>query len=503
MKIFGSITELVSAVFRSNSQTVTLDPPASPSGSRTLVLPDTGSSSNETLAGLTATQTLSNKTMGSTNTLTGSRIASFTPDGSNTLTAPAATDTLVGRATSDTLTNKVLSGNTATNLVNGSGTFDFNSSGTLTAPNATDTLVAKNTTDTLTNKTLSGNTASNLVNGSGTLNLNSSGTITVPNATDTLVGKATTDTLTNKTLTAPVIATIVNSGTLTLPTSTDTLVGRATTDTLTNKTLTGQVVSNFIDLTEQASAPASPGAGILRFYSTTSDTIAVKTSGGTVTSPLLNPMTTLGDIIYEDNTPAAVRLAGNTTATKNFLTQTGTGSVSAAPAWGTIAGADVPVVVPGTSNGVVSSSGVPGNQTGNAIAASYIGEFQGTTYTGTNAKVVYYTSTSAFTSSTSTLIDTGSGIAKGIYLVFARFQTQQTDGTNRTAFYRLHVNGANIGEGIDEIMPLTSGVTNQGFIMNPLVLSASSNQIQVQGSIASLSGSSSANHHQLYLVRVG
>jgi hypothetical protein len=54
------------------------------------------------------------------------------------------------------------------------------------------------------------------------------------------------------------------------------------------------------------------------------------------------PLTTLGDLLYENSTPAPARLAGNTTATKNFLTQTGTGSVSAAPAWGTIAAADVP-----------------------------------------------------------------------------------------------------------------------------------------------------------------
>lgn len=54
------------------------------------------------------------------------------------------------------------------------------------------------------------------------------------------------------------------------------------------------------------------------------------------------PMTTLGDLLYENATPAPARLAGNTTGTKNFLAQTGTGSVSAAPAWGTIAAGDLP-----------------------------------------------------------------------------------------------------------------------------------------------------------------
>lgn len=62
-------------------------------------------------------------------------------------------------------------------------------------------LIGPATTDTLTNKTLTGNTAANLISGSGTMTLNTSGTITVPNGTDTLVGKATTDVLTNKTIT--------------------------------------------------------------------------------------------------------------------------------------------------------------------------------------------------------------------------------------------------------------------------------------------------------------
>ena len=57
-------------------------------------------------------------------------------------------------------------------------------------------------------------------------------------------------------------------------------------------------------------------------------------------------------LIYENATPAATRLAGNTTATKNFLTQTGTGSVSAAPAWGTIASGDLPAASTGAQGAV-------------------------------------------------------------------------------------------------------------------------------------------------------
>jgi hypothetical protein len=54
-----------------------------------------------------------------------------------------------------------------------------------------------------------------------------------------------------------------------------------------------------------------------------------------------NPMSTLGDIIYGGASGTATSLAGNITTTKRFLTQTGTGTVSAAPAWGTISSSDV------------------------------------------------------------------------------------------------------------------------------------------------------------------
>ena len=82
----------------------------------------------------------------------------------------------------------------------------------------------------------------------------------------------------------------------------------------------------------------------------------------------LSPMTTTGDLEYESGTNTAARLAGNTSATKNFLTGTGTGSAANAPAWGTIAAADVPydstvshIKLPGTqaagSNSQVTDSG--------------------------------------------------------------------------------------------------------------------------------------------------
>lgn len=94
--------------------------------------------------------------------------------------------------------------------------------------------------------------------------------------------------------------------------------------------------------------------------------ITVTPSGSNITiasTAFTNPMTTLGDIIYEDATPTAVRLAGNTTATKKFLTQTGTGSVSAAPGWNTISAGDVPTLNQNTT-------GTASNVTGTVVVAN-------------------------------------------------------------------------------------------------------------------------------------
>lgn len=50
----------------------------------------------------------------------------------------------------------------------------------------------------------------------------------------------------------------------------------------------------------------------------------------------------LGDVVHGNATPKWARLTGNITTTKKFLSQTGTGSVSAVPAWEAIVGGDLP-----------------------------------------------------------------------------------------------------------------------------------------------------------------
>lgn len=47
----------------------------------------------------------------------------------------------------------------------------------------------------------------------------------------------------------------------------------------------------------------------------------------------LSPMTTLGDTIYGGSSGVGTRLPGNTSATRKYYGETGTGSLSAAPSW--------------------------------------------------------------------------------------------------------------------------------------------------------------------------
>lgn len=89
----------------------------------------------------------------------------------------------------------------------------------------------------------------------------------------------------------------------------DSLVNTAGTVTLVNDSVSPAINSYY----------GTNGSGTLGYF--------------TIPSGFSNPMTTLGDSMYEDATPVAARLAGNTSTTKKYLSQTGTGSVSAPPVW--------------------------------------------------------------------------------------------------------------------------------------------------------------------------
>jgi hypothetical protein len=152
----------------------------------------------------------------------------------------------------------------------------------------------------------------------------------------------------------------------------------------------------------------------------------------TWSTPFTNPMTTLGDIIYENATPAPARLAGNTTATKQFLTQTGTGSVSAAPAWGALASGDIPNNAANTSGTAASVSGtnvitntnlaqmpadtIKGNNTGSTANAADLTAAQVLTMLG-----IFSGKTTLTSGATSKAITLSTAYASTAYSVTANF----------------------------------------------------------------------------------
>lgn len=65
---------------------------------------------------------------------------------------------------------------------------------------------------------------------------------------------------------------------------------------------------------------------------------------------------TLGDTLYSSATNTLSKLAGNTSTTKQFLSQTGTGSASQAPAWASLSAADIQSGTLGATNGGTGQS---------------------------------------------------------------------------------------------------------------------------------------------------
>lgn len=169
------------------------------------------------------------------------------------------------------------------------------------------------------------------------VNFDGSAAITVTAAAGTLTGTTLNSTVVTSSLTAV--------GTITTGVWTGTTIAIANGGT--GQTSAAAAFNALSPMTASGDIIYGGASGAGTRLAKGSDTQVLTLAGGVPTwaSPasggMTNPMTTLGDIIYEDATPTAARLAGNTTSTKKYLSQTGTGTISAVPAWSQIAATDI------------------------------------------------------------------------------------------------------------------------------------------------------------------
>lgn len=370
MKLFGSLSELVSIIYRKNGQGITLEPSQTVTYTADRVAQLPPQDADSILVSTNATQTLTGKTIsGASNTISGisltagvtgtlppanggtgvsnSSTLQFGADniilgtvGATNLTLPT-TGIVSTRAGAESLSNKTLNN---TNTIeakdslfslqdNGDATklAVFEVSGittgttrTFTFPDASMTLVGTAATQTLSNKTIGNSNTVTLSDSLLTVQDNSDATkqvklevsgvatgttrtLTVPDADLIIVGTTTTQTLTGKTISGSA-NTITNVSLTTGVTGTLPIANGGTGQTA--KTAAFDALS---PLSTKGDVHTHDGTNNIRLGVGSDGTVLTSTSaaasGLSWTSVLVNPMTTAGDLIVGGVAGAATRLA--------------------------------------------------------------------------------------------------------------------------------------------------------------------------------------------------
>ncbi len=159
-------------------------------------------------------------------------------------------------------------------------------------------------------------------------------------------------------------------------------------------------------------------------------TTKVATDAFVIANALSNPLTTLGDTLAENSTPAPARIAGNVSTTMAVYTQTGTGAISALPAWtATVGGGASPVTatVSAPAQGqvlVYNPSGVLVNAYGGVNVDPQTGNYSLSCPTDRLGELDFDISTNA----TLTLPQAGSTVCLGSNIAFVVRNTASSTG---------------------------------------------------------------------------
>lgn len=200
-----------------------------------------------------------------------------------------------------------------------------------------------------------GSASSNgIVISAGSLRLKNSTINTVANsATNPITKSGGTLVLDNVTLSAEATRDSITAGT---PQSVTSYASTANKAVNANVTVNGQLSINGVIQGDDTAYDATSWNGNtgVATKNAVRDKFESLSAGGSVATDTI--WDALGDLAYGTGADTASKLAGNTTATKKFLRQTGNGSVSAAPAWDTLVSGDIPTLNQDTTGSAASLS---------------------------------------------------------------------------------------------------------------------------------------------------